>query len=118
MVPAALMGLEVRKLLEGARQAAQSSDTALQLGTIMGDNANSGRDKLTLVIDEPLASLGLWIEQLIAECPIPRRLSALEIPREVFPRLAKSALTVQRLLKNNPRAVTEDDAVRIYNLAW
>ena len=33
----------------------------------MGECANAGRDKLTLVIDQPLATLGLWIEQLIAE---------------------------------------------------
>src|SRR6185369_14733853 len=67
MVPAALMGLDVRRLLEGARQAAQSNDAAVELGITMGDNAAAGRDKLTLVIDRSLESLGLWIEQLIAE---------------------------------------------------
>ena len=67
MVPAALMGLDVRRLLEGARQAARADNVAVELGLAMGDNANAGRDKLTLVIDEPLETLGLWIEQLIAE---------------------------------------------------
>ena len=67
MVPAALMGLDVRRLLKGARQAAQSNDVAVELGITMGDNAAAGRDKLTLVIDRSLESLGLWIEQLIAE---------------------------------------------------
>lgn len=67
MVPAALMGLDVRRLLEGARQAAQSRDAAVELGVAMGDNAAAGRDKLTLVIDQRLETLGLWIEQLIAE---------------------------------------------------
>jgi transaldolase/glucose-6-phosphate isomerase len=67
MVPAALMGLDVRRLLEGARQAAQSSDAAVELGVTMGDDAATGRDKLTLVIDKRLETLGLWIEQLIAE---------------------------------------------------
>jgi len=67
MVPAALMGLDVRRLLEGARQAAQSNDAAVELGITMGDNAAAGRDKLTLVIDRSLETLGLWIEQLIAE---------------------------------------------------
>jgi glucose-6-phosphate isomerase len=67
MVPAALMGLDVRRLLEGARQAAQSNDAAVELGVTMGDNAAAGRDKLTLVIDRSLETLGLWIEQLIAE---------------------------------------------------
>ena len=39
----------------------------MELGVIMGECANAGRDKLTLVIDPSLATLGLWIEQLIAE---------------------------------------------------
>jgi glucose-6-phosphate isomerase len=67
MVPAALMGLDVRALLEGARQAAHSNEAAVDLGITMGDNAAAGRDKLTLVIDRSLETLGLWIEQLIAE---------------------------------------------------
>lgn len=67
MVPAALMGLDVRRLLEGARRAAQTSDAAFDLGNVLGDNALAGRDKLTLVIDQKLETLGLWIEQLIAE---------------------------------------------------
>jgi hypothetical protein len=33
----------------------------------MGECARQGRDKLTLVIDHTLSSLGLWIEQLVAE---------------------------------------------------
>ena len=40
---------------------------ATSLGAVLGELANVGRDKLTLVIDPPLATLGLWIEQLIAE---------------------------------------------------
>jgi transaldolase / glucose-6-phosphate isomerase len=71
MVPAALLGLDVRKFLETARQAAHACETApndaLELGVIMGECANAGRDKLTLVLDQPLATLGLWIEQLVAE---------------------------------------------------
>jgi len=67
MVPAALMGLDVRRLLEGAQRAAKTSDAAFELGSVMGDSAVAGRDKLTLVIDQRLATLGLWIEQLIAE---------------------------------------------------
>ena len=71
MVPAALMGLDIRRLLESARGAARlfsaSPNEALELGTILGECANAGRDKLTLVIDPALETLGLWIEQLVAE---------------------------------------------------
>ena len=70
MVPAALMGLDVRRFLDRAKQVAQqgvSEESALPLGVIMGECANAGRDKLTLVIDPSLETLGLWIEQLVAE---------------------------------------------------
>ena len=63
MVPAALMGIDIRKLLERAKE----TNDALELGTIIGECANAGRDKLTLVIDPRIETLGLWIEQLIAE---------------------------------------------------
>ncbi len=75
MVPAALMGIDIRKFLDGAKQAQQAcsavmpatGNPALQLGTIMGECAIAGRDKLTLVIDQNVSTLGLWIEQLVAE---------------------------------------------------
>jgi transaldolase/glucose-6-phosphate isomerase len=63
MLPAALMGLDVRKLLGFEKK----TDDAFKLGVAIGECANAGRDKLTLLIDPKLASLGLWIEQLIAE---------------------------------------------------
>jgi len=63
MLPAALMGLDIRKLLQFEKRI----DDALKLGVAIGECANAGRDKLTLLIDPKLASLGLWIEQLIAE---------------------------------------------------
>lgn len=67
MVPAALMGLDVRKFLERAIEAKSDEDEAMRLGVVMGECANAGRDKLTLVIDPSIATLGLWIEQLVAE---------------------------------------------------
>src|SRR5689334_13061734 len=67
MVPAALMGLNVRRLLEGAKHAANSGEAGLELGLTIAEKAAAGRDKLTLVLDQPLEALGLWIEQLIAE---------------------------------------------------
>ena len=75
MTPAALMGIDIRKLLERAKQAEQECSAvmpvalndALKLGTILGECANAGRDKLTLLLDPQIQTLGLWIEQLIAE---------------------------------------------------
>ncbi|HYV14493.1 MAG TPA: bifunctional transaldolase/phosoglucose isomerase [Conexibacter sp.] len=75
VVPGALIGADVRELLERAEVAARAADPSLEpghapalwLGLALGELASQGRDKLTFVVDEPLASLGLWLEQLVAE---------------------------------------------------
>ena len=75
MVPAALAGLDISKLLGRAKNAEQScspvlaaeANPGLQLGSAMSEAAAAGRDKLTLVIGDQISSLGLWIEQLVAE---------------------------------------------------
>jgi alcohol dehydrogenase class IV len=56
--------------------------------------------------------------ELLGQCPIPRRLSELAVPEDALPRLAQSALTVTRLLKNNPRDITVQDAIHIYRGAY
>ena len=73
LVPAALMGIDIRALLDsGERMAAacrtENSDSpGLALGTFMGTHAAAGRDKLTLLLPPALDPLGIWIEQLVAE---------------------------------------------------
>lgn len=73
LVPAALMRLDVDALLEDARIMAEQTradsedNPALVLGVAMAALARAGRDKLTFVIEPDLASLGAWLEQLIAE---------------------------------------------------
>jgi glucose-6-phosphate isomerase len=66
MLPGALAGLDVGVLLERAKNFTDW-EGATRLGVAIGEFANAGRDKLTFVIDPQLATLGLWIEQLIAE---------------------------------------------------
>ncbi len=71
MVPAALAGLDIKKLLSRSKNAEQSCSPAmpletnpgLRLGAALSEAAAAGRDKLTLVIDDQISSLGLWIEQ-------------------------------------------------------
>jgi transaldolase/glucose-6-phosphate isomerase len=75
LVPAALMGADVAGLLHAAAvaeencQSFESGDlsSGLWLGLAWGELAEAGRDKLTYIIDPPLQSFGLWVEQLIAE---------------------------------------------------
>jgi transaldolase/glucose-6-phosphate isomerase len=75
IVPAALLGAPVDRLVgTGAAFAAASGPAVpaaespgLWLGAAMGAAAKVGRDKLTLVISPAFASLGSWIEQLVAE---------------------------------------------------
>jgi transaldolase/glucose-6-phosphate isomerase len=75
MVPFAVMGGDVKTLLEHALQAQHAcvgpvginENPGARLGAILGSLAQAGRNKLTFVTPAPLDSLGLWIEQLIAE---------------------------------------------------
>src|SRR5207253_4397679 len=50
-----------------ASVAPAADNPGARLGAILGECAKAGRDKLTIVADPKISSLGLWIEQLIAE---------------------------------------------------
>jgi transaldolase/glucose-6-phosphate isomerase len=75
LVPAAAMGLNVRDLLERAQEMANSCDAAVPaaknpgvwLGGVMGTLAGLGRNKITLLMSPRVATLGYWLEQLLAE---------------------------------------------------
>ncbi len=70
LVPAALIGMDLKKLLERAQRLASdtsSDNTGVRLGAIMGELAVAGRDKVTLVASPGIANFGAWVEQLIAE---------------------------------------------------
>jgi transaldolase/glucose-6-phosphate isomerase len=75
MVPAALMGLDVKKLIDRAERVVHACSQVVpaadnpgaRLGAIMGECANAGRDKLTIIAAPEISSFGLWVEQLLAE---------------------------------------------------
>lgn len=73
LLPAALHGVDLRGLLLRAAAMADAcrrpatENPGLQLGAAMGEAALAGRDKLTILTSPRLASLGDWIEQLVAE---------------------------------------------------
>ncbi len=59
-----------------------------------------------------------FLAQLSRNCGVLQTLSELKIPRAAIPGMAKAAMQVTRLLKNNLRPVTEADAVAIYEAAF
>jgi glucose-6-phosphate isomerase len=74
LVPASLIGVDLDPLLAAGSAmlgACHEPDPALNpglsVGLAMGTLAKAGRDKLTFLIDDEIASFGAWAEQLIAE---------------------------------------------------
>lgn len=77
LVPAALIGMDITLLLERAtsmlcntescNSPVKGNNSGAWLGAIMGELANLGRDKTTLIISPPISHFGTWVEQLIAE---------------------------------------------------
>jgi alcohol dehydrogenase class IV len=69
--------------------------------------------------DEATAYAGVEkIRQLIKACGIPATLKEVNVPESAIPQMAADALKIQRLLKNNPREITENDAIEIYKAAY
>jgi glucose-6-phosphate isomerase len=77
MVPAALLGIDVERLLQNALTTAKNEATenfagglnssGSALGAVLGSLAQMGRNKLTFIFPPSLASFGSWLEQLVAE---------------------------------------------------
>ena len=58
------------------------------------------------------------IESLSKKLGLPQKLREVNIPKEACIKMAKDAMKQTRLLVNNPREVTEKDALNIYESAW
>lgn len=74
LVPAALKGIDVARLLASARSMAgacrderSGENPAALLGAVLGAAALKGMDKLTLLLPPRFRPLAGWIEQLVAE---------------------------------------------------
>jgi len=75
MIPSAVMGVDVQKLLDRADEMVQScascvpaeENPGVVLGTILGVAATNGRDKVTILTSPGIHDLGAWLEQLLAE---------------------------------------------------
>jgi glucose-6-phosphate isomerase len=77
LVPAALLGVDLKMLLDRAQTMACNSEgcncpvggdnSSGKLGAMIGELAAAGRDKVTLIASPPIKHFGAWAEQLIAE---------------------------------------------------
>ena len=75
LVPGALIGMNLHKLLDRAITMVHAShycvpvaeNPGLALGAAMGELALAGRDKVTFFSSPSIAAFGVWVEQLIAE---------------------------------------------------
>jgi alcohol dehydrogenase len=92
-----------------------NADSAADLYAELADvvvpgTTGSARDKTQALIEK--------LERMIAETAIPARLRDVGIEREGLGRMASEAMLQTRLLVNNPRPVSEADALAIYNAAF
>jgi transaldolase/glucose-6-phosphate isomerase len=75
LVPAALMGIDVAEHLAKSLRMKHACETnmsirgnpGVQLGALLGHLANQGRNKVTFLVPPAISTLGIWLEQLLAE---------------------------------------------------
>ncbi len=90
LVPAALIGVDLDRMLMRAAQAAEAAglevpaleNPGLWLGVILGQASLSGKDKVTIIASPGIATFGLWLEQLLAESTGKRGKGVVPIDRE------------------------------------
>jgi transaldolase/glucose-6-phosphate isomerase len=113
LVPAAVMGVDVEKLLTRARAAARqmspaaeaSQNPGLRLGAALGAHALKGQDKLTLSLSPSIETFALWIEQLVAESTGKEGKGIIPVPSETVGKpnaYADDRLFVRLELPNSP----------------
>lgn len=75
IVPAAVMGMDVKKFLDRTQEMVQAckpevpadQNPGAVLGAILGTLGNLGRNKVTIITSAGISDLGAWLEQLLAE---------------------------------------------------
>ena len=86
LVPAALLGMDIEKLLISAEKikkiSTENRSAGFALGALLAESALAGRDKLTIVSDAPVAAFAGWIEQVIAESSGKHGKGILPVPLE------------------------------------
>jgi transaldolase/glucose-6-phosphate isomerase len=92
MVPAALMGVDIKKFLSQtlpmveacAKTLTQIESPGVLLGILLGEAAKQGRDKITFFCAKEIVDLGAWLEQLLAESTGKQGKGLIPIDRETI----------------------------------
>lgn len=92
LVPAALMGIDYRNLMNRAevvyQKIAAEEDLAKNpgffLGIVLGYFATQGKNKLSFILSKSISPFGSWLEQLIAESTGKEKKGILPIDSEAF----------------------------------
>lgn len=90
-VPAAVMGLDLERLLGSASEMVRACAAApaeenpgVILGCVLGVLGSSGRDKVTLLASPGIHDLGAWLEQLLAESTGKQGKGLIPVDRELW----------------------------------
>ena len=124
LVPAAVMGLDVQRLVDRADEMVQAcapcvpvrDNPGVVLGLTLGLAARRGRDKVTVVTSPGIWDMGAWLEQLLAEStgkngkgliPVDRERLG---PPEVY---GNDRMFVYLRLENAPEASQDEALARV-----
>lgn len=98
---------------------------SLMLPTIIKFNASAMKDRFGRVAELLTGKAGAdWkdcieeVERLSGDLQLPRNLKAIDIPESAIEPMSISVMDQTRLLVNNPREVTQEDAFAIYTEAY
>lgn len=111
--------------LGGKYHIAHGVSNAILLAPVMRFNEPACRDRLAQVYDRCLTGSAMTVEEksaaviarleaIVKHLNIPTSLTEFGVPKEDLEALVSSGMEVTRLLVNNPREVTPEDARRIY----
>jgi transaldolase/glucose-6-phosphate isomerase len=75
LVPAVLLGVDAAELLDRALRMVHACASCVKLednpgvalGAALGELGRQGRDKVTFLVPDAISTLGMWLEQLLAE---------------------------------------------------
>ncbi|MBZ0198689.1 MAG: bifunctional transaldolase/phosoglucose isomerase [Ignavibacteriaceae bacterium] len=91
LVPAALIGVDVNRLLKEAslmhiacKEKNLNANPGLYIGALLGELALAGKDKLTFISSQNISSFPTWVEQLVAESTGKEGKGILPVVDEIF----------------------------------